>query len=167
MKQWSESQQGRSILRNSHNLAHPANIASTKQSRSPMSHLHQAPEEFICPLTLEVMRHPVMTIHGHNFEKDAILDWLQTNPVCPLTREPMKLSRLVSNESLRRKIAIWCQENSVDLLNEQTHGQEEEYCVFMSLAKEDMQKPNEKSSTRSRGMMRTLSFLRRKARSHH
>ena len=124
-----------------------------------------APEEFICPLTLEVMVHPVMSIHGHSFEKDAIFDWLQSNPVCPLTREPMRLSRLVTNENLRRKIAAWCEENSVEL---EKHSETEEdddddfkLCALITLKEADM---HESGRPASRNVFRSLRFLRRKIR---
>ena len=31
------------------------------------------PDEYICPLTLEIMDKPLMNRYGHNFERDAIL----------------------------------------------------------------------------------------------
>jgi hypothetical protein len=54
------------------------------------------------------MVHPLMTITGRNYERDAILEWLEKGSgKCPLTRQPMSPSDLVSNRSLESKIKAW------------------------------------------------------------
>jgi hypothetical protein len=66
------------------------------------------PSEFICPITMEVMKQPLMTRDGFNFERKAILDWLSKGTgYCPLTRGPLGLSDLVPNKVLEDKIAMW------------------------------------------------------------
>jgi hypothetical protein len=65
------------------------------------------PEYFYCPLSIEVMKEPVMTRWGHNFERSAIVEWIQRNEVCPLTRNPMTLKDLVINRSLQDQIQDW------------------------------------------------------------
>ncbi len=73
------------------------------------------PEEYICPISLSVMKDPVMSKDGKNFEKRAILDWLTRGNVnCPLTRLPLKPSLLVPNASLKLSIDKWKKENGVD-----------------------------------------------------
>jgi hypothetical protein len=65
------------------------------------------PEYFYCPLSFEVMKEPVMTRWGHNFERSAIVEWIQQNGVCPLTRNPMTLKDLVINRALQDQIQDW------------------------------------------------------------
>ena len=66
------------------------------------------PPEFICPITLQIMRDPVMTKYGHNFERSAILEWLHRGHTrCPITRKKLNLSKLVPNAALRLKIRKW------------------------------------------------------------
>jgi len=67
------------------------------------------PDEFVCPLTLEVMDVPMMDRYGHNFERSAILEWLDrdNNRCCPLTRRPMSLRDLVTNRPLQAKIDFY------------------------------------------------------------
>ncbi len=43
-----------------------------------------APNRYLCPITQEVMVHPMMDREGHNFEQAAILDWLQRSSCCPM-----------------------------------------------------------------------------------
>jgi hypothetical protein len=64
--------------------------------------------DYICPITLQVMVHPLMTISGHNYERDAILEWLEKGSgKCPLTRQPLSALDLVPNRSLESKIEAW------------------------------------------------------------
>jgi len=48
-----------------------------------------APPEFKCPITLEIMRDPVILPDGHTYERVAVEAALRRNPVSPLTRQPM------------------------------------------------------------------------------
>lgn len=56
-----------------------------------------------------------MSKDGKNFEKRAIMDWLNRgNVCCPLTRQPLKPSLLVPNVNLRLKINRWRKDNVVE-----------------------------------------------------
>jgi len=71
------------------------------------------PEEYLCPLTMELMERPLMSRHGHNFEQEAILRWLEEgNGTCPLTRKPMGVRDLVSNFYLQKRIDEWKIQNA-------------------------------------------------------
>jgi U-box domain len=66
------------------------------------------PSEFLCPITMELMVHPMATRHGQNFEKSAIVAWLrQGSGACPLTRKPLKISDLIHNHGLAAEIQLW------------------------------------------------------------
>jgi U-box domain len=81
------------------------------------------PSEFICPISLSIMKHPVMSMDGKNFERNAILDWLNRgNTVCPLTRKPLKPSYLAPNVSLKIKIEMWKKESGMYLSNDEDDG---------------------------------------------
>ena len=81
----------------------------------------------------------------------------------------MRLSRLVTNEGLRRKIAAWCEENSVELksakLESDTEQEEEEdnerLVILIHLTEADLQQAP-KSASSNKGMLRR--FLVRKSR---
>jgi U-box domain len=68
-------------------------------------------DEFICPLTLSIMNDPVMTITGRSFERVAIMEWLaRGNTTCPLSRQVLQVTDLVTNHSLHTKIKKWKQQ---------------------------------------------------------
>lgn len=76
---------------------------------------------FICPLTLEIMNQPLMSKHGFNFERSAILEWLSRgNKNCPLTRKPLEISKLVPNHALQGRILAWKQEHGEDVSTTET-----------------------------------------------
>lgn len=81
------------------------------------------PEEYVCPISLSVMKDPVMSKDGKNFEKRAIMDWLNRGHVnCPLTRQPLKPSLLVPNANLKMNIQQWRKENNVSDVDENEHS---------------------------------------------
>jgi U-box domain len=61
------------------------------------------PDDYICPLTLEMMHDPVISKYGNSFERHAIITWLGAlgNTTCPLTRRPLRLSDLITNHKLK------------------------------------------------------------------
>jgi U-box domain len=75
-----------------------------------------APKEFICPLTLSVMIDPVLTRHGHSYEREAIMQWIARDTgLCPMTRKPLRLSDMITNHHLRAQIHRWRRENDLNI----------------------------------------------------
>ena len=62
------------------------------------------PNEWLCPITLQVMRDPVIGPDGHTYERDAIEAWLQQSMVSPVTRQRMSSNQLTPNIALRSLI---------------------------------------------------------------
>lgn len=76
---------------------------STKSVVSPV-----VPHHMICPLTMEIMTHPVLTSTGFCFEKDALIQWMQkSDGTCPLSRKPLCPSDIISNGALEQQILGW------------------------------------------------------------
>jgi hypothetical protein len=84
--------------------------AASSESSAPLP-----PEEFICPLTKELMQDPVVSRYGYHFERKAIVQWLSVdgggNSYCPLTGNPLRISNLVSDKTLQWKIQYWAKKN--------------------------------------------------------
>jgi hypothetical protein len=85
----------------------------------------KVPDAFICPITLEVMKFPLMTRTGLNFDCDAILHWIKTNGSCPLTRKPMRPSDLISNRKLHQDITRWRIQSGLIEENDNTEDDED------------------------------------------
>ena len=73
------------------------------------------PEEFICPLTKEIMIDPVMTYDGHTFDKIAIELWFQSNDSSPVTHYKLDNKNLIPNSSLKNLIKSFYNTNVSNL----------------------------------------------------
>ncbi|GIQ79836.1 hypothetical protein KIPB_000536 [Kipferlia bialata] len=71
-----------------------------------MGDTQPVPEKYLCPITLEAMRDPVMTPDGHSYERTAITQWLSTHSATPL-RTPCRKEMLCPNLLLKEEIKEW------------------------------------------------------------
>lgn len=62
------------------------------------------PHEFFCPITLELMKDPVMIEDGNTYERKSIELWLNNNNKSPLTNLELKSKNILPNNSLKRVI---------------------------------------------------------------
>jgi hypothetical protein len=76
----------------------------------------EVPYDFLCPITQEVMKYPVMNKYGINYERRAILEWLNDgNDTCPMTRNPLRPSMLLPNVQLETDVREWLKENGEEV----------------------------------------------------
>lgn len=65
------------------------------------------PSHFLCPITLDIMKQPLMNRSGQSYERSAIISWVSKHGTCPLTRQPLHLSGLIPNVRLTADIRQW------------------------------------------------------------
>ena len=70
------------------------------------------PDYLIDDISFEIMHDPVVTKHGHSYERATIIEHLKRNPVDPLTREPLSVGDLRSNLALRKACDEFWENNS-------------------------------------------------------
>ncbi|GJP33741.1 hypothetical protein CLOM_g3126 [Closterium sp. NIES-68] len=74
------------------------------------------PQEFICPLSNEVMRDPVIISSGKSFERVYIERWFaQGRATCPKTGLPLAHQMLTPNDALQKLISDWCKSHMITL----------------------------------------------------
>jgi hypothetical protein len=56
---------------------------------------------FICPITQDVMKNPVVTKYGHSYEKSAIENWIETHQNDPMTKEHLTKNDIFPNYQLK------------------------------------------------------------------
>ena len=61
-------------------------------------------DEFICPISMQLMRDPVITPNGTSYERSAIEKWIREKGTDPITRNRITLSQLIPNLALRNAI---------------------------------------------------------------
>ena len=64
----------------------------------------EVPEQFVCPITGEIMEDPVMTADGHAYDRDAIAQWLQSHDTSPITNAQLAHRDLAPAHALRQLI---------------------------------------------------------------
>ncbi|KAI3454520.1 hypothetical protein Pfo_011183 [Paulownia fortunei] len=74
------------------------------------------PEDFRCPISLELMTDPVTVSTGQTYDRVSIQKWLRSgNLLCPKTGEKLTSTEMVPNTSLRKLIQQFCAEYGVSL----------------------------------------------------
>ena len=71
---------------------------------SEASEAVKVPDNYVCPITAEIMTDPVTTLDGFTYERTAITEWLLTKDTSPLTGATLESKTLVPNLSLRSMI---------------------------------------------------------------
>lgn len=83
----------------------------TDKSSSPV-----IPDEFRCPISLELMKDPVIVATGQTYERSCIQKWIDSgHRTCPKTQQMLPHVVLTPNYVLRSLIAQWCETNGVEL----------------------------------------------------
>ncbi|KAJ1263352.1 hypothetical protein BS78_09G177800 [Paspalum vaginatum] len=72
------------------------------------------PMDFRCPISLDLMRDPVVASSGQTYDRESITRWFGSGkPTCPKTGQVLPSLELVPNKALKNLIARWCRENGV------------------------------------------------------
>ena len=66
--------------------------------------MSEIPKEFLCPITLSIMRDPVLMPDGQTYERSAIEKALQASPFSPLTKQPLDMKDATPNYALKSLI---------------------------------------------------------------
>lgn len=88
------------------------------QYRSPV-----IPDDFRCPISLELMKDPVIVSTGQTYERSCIQKWLDAgHKTCPKTQQSLLHTALTPNYVLKSLIALWCETNGIELPKKQGNG---------------------------------------------
>ncbi|KAK8950069.1 U-box domain-containing protein 16 [Platanthera guangdongensis] len=72
------------------------------------------PPDFRCPISLELMRDPVVVASGQTYDRDSITRWISAgHATCPKSGQALIHTDLVPNKALRNLIFAWCREHSI------------------------------------------------------
>nr|XP_016502776.1 PREDICTED: U-box domain-containing protein 11-like [Nicotiana tabacum] len=102
----------------------PEISGSTREDDSPFkSHTESTkldcpviPIEFLCPISLELMRDPVIVAAtGQTYERSYIQQWIDGgHTTCPKTQQQLHNLTLAPNYALRNLISDWCAKNNIE-----------------------------------------------------
>ncbi|KAF9680797.1 hypothetical protein SADUNF_Sadunf06G0158800 [Salix dunnii] len=74
----------------------------------------EVPSFFLCPISLQIMRDPVIVPTGITYDRESIEKWLFSgkNDTCPVTKQVISGCEVTPNHTLRRLIQSWCTLNA-------------------------------------------------------
>lgn len=85
-------------------------------SSSQSSVVPNIPDEFRCPITLDLMRDPVIVASGHTYDRNSIARWINSGHyTCPKSGQKLLHMALIPNYALKSLIHQWCQDNNISL----------------------------------------------------
>jgi hypothetical protein len=77
--------------------------AVAEQAAARQHHPSEPPAHLLCPITQQLMEHPVVAADGHTYERAALEAWLRSERArgrSPLTNMPLEHARLVTNYAI-------------------------------------------------------------------
>ncbi|KAF7816503.1 U-box domain-containing protein 1-like [Senna tora] len=88
--------------------------SSSSSSSSTQSTAHNVPDEFRCPISLDLMRDPVIVSSGHTYDRTSIAQWINSgHHTCPKSGQRLIHTALIPNYALKSLVQQWCYEKNV------------------------------------------------------
>ncbi|KAK2635383.1 hypothetical protein Ddye_030175 [Dipteronia dyeriana] len=100
-----------------------SNVYSEGEDNSPSKSMDEMkkpdalviPDDFLCPISLELMRDPVIVATGQTYERSYIQRWIDcSNVTCPKTQQKLQHLTLTPNYVLRSLITQWCAKHNIE-----------------------------------------------------
>ncbi|KAJ6791479.1 U-box domain-containing protein 10-like [Iris pallida] len=89
-------------------------VKTTEEAKNPDDPL-MIPEDFRCPISLELMRDPVIVSTGQTYERSFIQRWIDCgHRTCPKTQQKLQNLTLTPNYVLRSLINQWCETHKIE-----------------------------------------------------
>lgn len=92
-------------------------LKDLKMKRATSQNLGSAsvPEHFLCPISSQLMKDPVVLCNGQTYDRPFIKAWLDAgNLTCPRTQQALPHSILTPNHLIRSMILDWCKNQGVE-----------------------------------------------------
>ncbi|KAF8397237.1 hypothetical protein HHK36_016147 [Tetracentron sinense] len=85
-------------------------------SSSSQSNFPNVPDEFRCPISLDLMRDPVIVASGHTYDRNSIAQWINSgHHTCPKSGHKLIHMALIPNYAIKSLVHQWCEDNNVSL----------------------------------------------------
>lgn len=90
-----------------------------------------APSDFVCELSHQLISDPVRSPYGHVFDAKLIHAWFKKNgSICPLTGQPLAASELVADRDLKHRITAWHVERNLRTIHHPAKSSSEDLYDF-------------------------------------
>ncbi|KAF5207521.1 Ring-type e3 ubiquitin transferase [Thalictrum thalictroides] len=100
-----------------------AELADKNEDDTKKSDSVSIPDDFRCPISLELMRDPVIVATGQTYERSCIQRWIDCgHKTCPKTQQQLLNFSLTPNYVLRSLISQWCEKHNIEQPKGSTNG---------------------------------------------
>ncbi|CAN8268145.1 unnamed protein product [Cochlearia groenlandica] len=115
----------------------------------------EIPSFFLCPISLDIMKDPVIVSTGITYERESIEKWLFSSKkhTCPVTKQVITQTDLTPNHTLHRLIQSWCTLNA-------SHGVQSITTPKPPIRKSEVEKLIKDSSSSHQNKVKCLIRLR-------
>jgi U-box domain len=97
------------------NQIHIVNQGDLGNLKDELESLCEIPDDLKCIITHDLLKHPVISCHGHCYSKEPILEWLNKKSVCPLTGEPLYENDLIADQTIQKLVNDFTQDRNSTL----------------------------------------------------
>ncbi|KAF5747669.1 putative ARM repeat superfamily protein [Tripterygium wilfordii] len=88
-------------------------LSSNYRRRKSISEMN-VPSDFRCPISLELMRDPVVVATGQTYDRESINLWIESgHNTCPKTGQNLAHNNWIPNLALKNLIAMWCRQHRI------------------------------------------------------
>eukprot|EP01018_Ginkgo_biloba_P015197 Gb_29276 [translate_table: standard] len=85
-----------------------------KSSENNGEDAYSIPDDFRCPISLDLMRDPVIVATGQTYDRFSITRWInEGHSTCPNSGQVLSHTNLIPNYALRNLIHQWCEEHNI------------------------------------------------------
>ncbi|KAI3525764.1 hypothetical protein L1887_04830 [Cichorium endivia] len=79
------------------------------------------PADFRCPISLDLVRDPVVVSTGQTYDRASINLWIESgHTTCPKTGQTLDHTGMIPNRALRNLIIMWCREHRIPFESTET-----------------------------------------------
>ncbi|KAL1549070.1 U-box domain-containing protein 16 [Salvia divinorum] len=95
-------------------VLHGASTPRIETRRQKSAAEGNIPADFRCPITLDLMRDPVVVSTGQTYDRSSIVLWIESgHATCPKTGQTLAHTQLIPNLALKNLIAMWCRKQRI------------------------------------------------------
>ncbi|KAK6786497.1 hypothetical protein RDI58_015022 [Solanum bulbocastanum] len=115
-------------LMNKQNLKQSASMnVLPDQSSSCYSLVSDIPDELRCPISLDLIRDPVIVASGHTYDRNSIAQWINSgHHTCPKSGQRLIHMALIPNYALKSLIQQWCEDNNIPITESKSTSSDSE-----------------------------------------
>eukprot|EP01018_Ginkgo_biloba_P008289 Gb_24983 [translate_table: standard] len=90
--------------------------SASKETHGSSGGMPVPPEEFRCPISLQLMSEPVVISSGQTYEQVCIEKWFsEGHDTCPKTQQKLSHLSITPNYCLKGLIASWCEKHGINV----------------------------------------------------